>query len=136
MDNSWVMLIPSNVYTRIVAEFSSTIKTQYKMTSANFSTANTSDAPAVFPFVFIQLLPDGAGFRDLEGTSINGGNFTFQVIVSDNQTQQRARNVMQEVIKIMTNMRFKPTIPSVETVDKTHQAVCRFNRVIGHGDKL
>lgn len=136
MDNSWVMLIPSNVYTRIVAEFSNTIKTQYKMTSANFSTANASDTPAVFPFVFIQLLPDGAGYGDLEGTSINGGNFTFQVIVSDNQSQQRARSVMAEVLRIMKKMRFTATIPSVETMDKTHQAVCRFSRVIGFDDKL
>lgn len=133
----WTDRISSVVFTRIKNEFSSTLKTKYQMADSNFSTVGSSDTPAVFPFVYIQLLPSIEQGQDLEGNEINAGLFTFQIEVTDNQTQVRAKDVMSEVKRIMKSMRFtvQPT-PTLEDTKDTHRAIMRCNRIIGSGDIL
>ena len=133
----WTDRISSIVFTRIKNEFSNTIKTKYKMTSSNFSTVGSSDTPAVFPFVYIQLLPSAEQGQDIEGNEINAGLFTFQIEVTDNQTQARSKEVMAEVKRIMKAMRFtvQPT-PTLEDTKYTHRAIMRCNRIIGSCDIL
>ena len=70
------------------------------MKDENFSTVGSSDARAVFPFVYIQLLPSTEQGQDIEGNTINAGLFTFQIEVTDNQTQSRAKDVMSEVKRL------------------------------------
>ena len=129
--------ISSVVFTSIKNEFSGTLKTKYKMTSNNFSTVGSSDTPAVFPFVYIQLLPSTEQGQDIEGNTINAGLFTFQIEVTDNQTQERAKDVMSEVKRIMKSMQFtvQPT-PDIQDTKDTHRAIMRCNRRIGSGDIL
>ena len=133
----WTDRISSVVFTRIKNEFSSSLKTKYKMTSSNFSTVGSSDTPAVFPFVYVQLLPSAETGQDLEGATINAGLFTFQIEVTDNQTQARAKDVMSEVKRIMKSMRFtvQPT-PDIQDTKDTHRAIIRCNRRIGSSDIL
>ena len=133
----WTDRISSVVFTRIKNEFSSTLKTKYKMTSSNFSSVGSSDTPAVFPFVYIQLLPSTEQGQDIEGNEINAGLFTFQIEVTDNQTQARAKDVMSEVKRIMKSMRFtvQPT-PDIQDTKDTHRAIMRCNRRIGSDDIL
>ena len=133
----WTDRISSVVFTRIKNEFSSTLKTKYKMTSSNFSTVGSSDTPAVFPFVYIQLLPSAETGQDIEGNTVNAGLFTFQIEVTDNQTQARAKDVMSEVKRIMKSMRFtvQPT-PDIQDTKDTHRAIMRCNRIIGFNDIL
>ena len=133
----WTDRISSVVFTRIKNEFSSTIKKNYKMKDENFSTVGSSDTPAVFPFVYIQLLPSTEQGQDIEGNTINAGLFTFQIEVTDNQTQERAKDVMSEVKRIMKSMRFtvQPT-PTLEDTKDTHRAIMRCNRIIGFNDIL
>ena len=133
----WTDRISSVVFTRIKNEFSSSLKTKYKMTNSNFSTVGSSDTPAVFPFVYIQLLPSAETGQDLEGTTINAGLFTFQIEVTDNQTQARAKDVMSEVKRIMKSMRFTvQCTPTLEDTKDTHRAIMRCNRIIGSCDIL
>ena len=133
----WTDRISSVVFTRIKNEFSSSLKTKYKMTSSNFSTVGSSDTPAVFPFVYIQLLPSAETGQDLEGTTINAGLFTFQIEVTDNQTQARAKDVMSEIKRIMKSMRFTvQCTPTLEDTKDTHRAIMRCNRIIGSCDIL
>lgn len=133
----WTDRISSIVFTRIKNEFSSTLKTKYKMTSSNFSTVGSSDTPAVFPFVYVQLLPSAEQGQDIEGNEINAGLFTFQIEVTDNQSQTRAKDVMSEVKRIMKSMRFTvQTTPKLEDTKDTHRAIMRCNRRIGSGDIL
>ena len=133
----WTDMISSNVFTRIKNEFSSTIKKNYKMKDENFSTVGSSDTPAVFPFVYIQLLPSEEAGQDLEGKTINAGLFTFQIEVTDNQTQARAKDVMSEVKRIMKSMRFTvQCTPTLEDTKDTHRAIMRCNRIIGSCDIL
>ena len=105
--SEWIMLVPLKVFTNIKADFSATIKETYKMTDANFSAVGNANKTAVFPFVYVQGLPASEQGADLQGTSINGALFTFQVDVTDNQTQTRARKVMTDVIRIMKTMGFE-----------------------------
>ena len=133
----WTDRISSVVFTRIKNEFSSTLKTKYKMTSSNFSTVGSSDTPAVFPFVYVQLLPSAEQGQDIEGNTINAGLFTFQIEVTDNQSQTRAKDVMSEAKRIMKSMRFTvQTTPTLEDTKDTHRAIMRCNRRIGSGDIL
>ena len=133
----WTDRISSIVFTRIKNEFSSTLKTKYKMADSNFSTVGSSDTPAVFPFVYIQLLPSAEQGQDIEGNEINAGLFTFQIEVTDNQTQARSKEVMAEVKRIMKAMRFtvQPT-PTLEDTKYTHRAIMRCSRRVGSGDIL
>ena len=133
----WTDRISSIVFTRIKNEFSSTIKKNYKMKDENFSTAGSSDTPAVFPFVYVQLLPSTEQGQDIEGNTINAGLFTFQIEVTDNQTQARAKDVMSEVKRIMKSMRFTvQCTPTLEDTKDTHRAIMRCNRIIGSCDIL
>ena len=133
----WTDRISSIVFTRIKNEFSSTIKKNYKMKDENFSTVGSSDTPAVFPFVYIQLLPSAEQGQDLEGTTINAGLFTFQIEVTDNQTQARAKDVMSEIKRIMKSMRFTvQPAPDIQDTKDTHRAIMRCNRIIGFNDIL
>ena len=133
----WTDRISSVVFTRIKNEFSSTIKTKYKMTGSNFSTVGSSDTPAVFPFVYIRLLPSTEQGQDIEGNTINAGLFTFQIEVTDNKKQVIAKDVMSEVKQIMKSMRFtvQPT-PDIQDTKGTHRAIMRCNRRIGSSDIL
>ena len=133
----WTDRISSVVFTRIKNEFSSSLKTKYKMTSSNFSTVGSSDTPAVFPFVYIQLLPSTEQGQDTEGNEINAGLFTFQIEVTDNKKQVIAKDVMSEVKRIMKSMRFtvQPT-PDIQDTKDTHRAIMRCNRRIGSDDIL
>ena len=133
----WTDRISSVVFTRIKNEFSSSLKEKYKMKDENFSTVGSSDTPAVFPFVYIQLLPSVEQGQDIEGNTINAGLFTCQVEVTDNVSQTRAKEVMSEVKRIMKSMRFTvQCTPTLEDTKDTHRAIMRCNRIIGSCDIL
>ena len=133
----WTDRISSVVFSRIKNEFSSSLKENYKMKDENFSTVGSSDTPAVFPFVYIQLLPSTEQGQDIEGNTINAGLFTFQIEVTDNQKQVIAKEIMSEVKRIMKSMRFTvQCTPTLEDTKDTHRAIMRCNRRIGSNDIL
>ena len=132
------MTVPSIVFTRIKNEFSSSLKTKYKIENKNFSTVGSSDTPAVFPFIYLQSIEPIETGMDLEGTNINGGIFSFQVDVIDNQSQTRAKDVMTEILRIMKSMGFqcKP-IPNFDNSTKdVHRMIARFRKNIDENDIL
>ena len=133
----WTMMVPSMIFTRIKNEFSAKTKEKYKMTDKNFSTVGSSDTPAVFPFVYVQMLAPLETGRDLEGTSINAGIYTFQIDVTDNKSKSNARAVMTEVLKVMKKMAFQVTqMPIYEDTKDIHRCTARFRRTIGENDIL
>ena len=135
--SDWYMKIPLMVFTKLKQNFSQTIKETYKMTDKNFSTVGSSDTPAVFPFVYVQTLPATEQGRDLQGTSVNGALFAFQVDVYSNKTQSEARNVMSEVRRLMKEIGFECNqMPSFENTKDVHRMTARFRRLIGACDKL
>ena len=134
----WVMIIPSIIFTKIKTEFSTKLKEKYNMTDKNFSTVGSSDTPAVFPFVYIQSIEPIETGMDLEATNINGGIFSFQIDVTDNQSQYRAKEVMTEVLRIMKKMGFqcKPMPSFDDSVKDVKRMVARFQRAIDENDIL
>lgn len=135
--SDWYIMMPLMVFTKLKQEFSQTIKDKYSMADKNFSTVGSSDTPAVFPFVHFQTLPATEGAKDLQGNSVNGGTFGFQIDVYSNKTQTDARNVMKEVSRIMISMGFAGIqMPSFEGTEDVHRMTARFQRFIGGADKL
>lgn len=134
----WVMIIPSIIFTKIKTEFSAKLKEKYNMTDKNFSTVGSSDTPAVFPFVYLQSIQPIETGMDLEATNINGGIFSFQIDVTDNQSQYRAKEVMTEVLRIMKKMGFqcKPMPSFDDSVKDVKRMVARFQRAIDENDIL
>ena len=134
----WVMALPSIVFTRIKTEFSSKLKEKYSITGKNFSTVGSSDTPPVFPFIYLQSIEPIETGMDLEGTNINGGIFSFQVDVIDNQSQTRAKEVMTEILRIMKKMGFKCSpMPSFDNSSKNvFRMVARFRKNIDENDIL
>lgn len=132
----WIMSLQSIVFSRIKSDFSSEIKTELGMKDTSFSTVNSLNKNAEFPFVYIHLLPSNETDADMEGNEVNAGLFTFQIEVTDNKSQSRARTAMSEIVKIMKSMRFQVTAtPEIDTGD-THRAVARFRRSIASEDVL
>lgn len=135
MSVEWDELVLSTVFTRIKTNFSSSLKTKYKMTDKNFSSVGSSDTPAVFPFVRLQMLPGSEIGYDLEGDKINAEKFSFQIDVTDNQSQYRAKEIMREVKRIMKTMRFRgSSMPTQEDTKDTCRQTARFSRTIGSND--
>lgn len=134
--SDWIMLVPSVVFTRIKSDFSSDIKSEYGMTGSSFSTTDSSNKKAIFPFVYVKSMGGSEQGRTLDGQTINGGMFTFQIDMYDNQSQQRVRKVAGEVVRIMKSMGFEVvSMPDFEYSD-VHRCTTRFRRVIGANDKL
>lgn len=137
MGAEWIYMLRSKIFSRIKNEFSNKLKTKYKMTSNNFSTVGSSNTPAVFPFVYVQMLPALEKGQDLIGTSINAGLFTFQIDVTDNKSQERTNEVAFEILRIMKSMGFEViSMPSFEDTKDTHRSTARYRRLIGDGDNL
>lgn len=137
MASDWIMKTQSIVFTRIKTQFSEKIKNKNKITDKNFSTVDSQNKKAVFPFVYVNLLSAVEQGMDLEGKDINGGLFTFQIDVYDNQSQTKAKEVMSEIVHIMKTMRFEITeMPSFENDNNTYRMTARFRRIIGFLDIL
>ena len=133
----WYMMIPLMVFTKLKQNFSQTIKDKYNMKDTNFSTVGSSDTPAVFPFVSFKTLPATEQGRDLQGTSVNGALFGFQIDVYSNKTQNEARKVMSEIAKAMKTMGFEiNSMPSFESTKDVHRMTARFRRMFGADDTL
>lgn len=127
--------VESIVLTRVKGKFPQDLKAKYK--DLNFTTSNKVQANAKFPNVYVHLLPAVEKGQDLDGMTINGGLFTFQIEVNDNQLQDRVSEVMGAVVSVMKSMRFEViAFPEFKNTDSAFRSIVRFRRVIGNGDTL
>lgn len=127
--------IETQVFSLIKAKFSSKIKTKYK--DLNFTTSDRSSTKPKFPTVYVHFMESPEIGSTLEGTEIPGINATFQIDVTDNQSQARADEVAKEILRIMKDMRFKPSgMPFHDNSGDTYRTVSRYRRIIGDGDIL
>lgn len=148
----WTMDIPTIVFSRVTSEFSEELKTKYgiKKTTVKlpgmtepvvawnkFSTSQVSESLPEFPYITIIELPGQERGQDLEGSSINGALFTFQVDVYDNAGDSRPKNCMAEIVRIMKSMRFQVNaMPSFDNKPQEYRMTARFSRVVGYNDSL
>lgn len=140
----WTMDISEIVFSRIVNDFSEDLKKKYNMQKIkvngvinwkNFSTSQVSEKPPIFPYITVIELPGAERGQDLEGNSINGGLFTFQVDVFDNSSERRVKNCMEEIVRIMKSMMFQVnSMPAFESKPQEYRMAARFSRLIGAKD--
>ena len=128
-------MLESQVYTRIKTQFPSKLKEKYK--NINFTTENKVDALPRFPTVYIHEMPGMETGADLQGGTINAVWSSFQIEVTTNTKQSDAKEVMDEVMKIMKKMRFQViSMPEFQNTDSTYRRVARFRRMIADDDIL
>ena len=131
----WTSDIPSIVLTKIKHGFSSKLKTKYP--DINFTTSDSSKTTAKFPTVYVNKLSSPEQGQDLEGTEIHAILATFQIEVTDNVSQSRANEVIDEVMHIMKTMRFQIVgDPHTDNRDNAYRYVMRCRRMIGALDTL
>ena len=131
----WTNDIESIVYTRIKIALSGKLKTKYK----DLSFTNTDIVPQnpKFPTVYIHELNGYEKANDLENEEIHAVESSFQIEVTDNVSQARAKEVMNEVVKVMKKMKFSGTnMPEFQNIDGYFRNVFRCRRTIGKDDVL
>jgi len=129
--------LESIIFTQIKARFSSKIKSKYK--DLTFTTEEESKTPPKFPNVYIGLETGTETGLTLERTAIEGGLFTFHIKVTDNQNQQRVKEIMGEIVRIMKTMSFNmPTgsMPIYQNTKDTYWSDARFRRQLDRNDFL
>lgn len=137
MDNTWIMKLQSIVLTRLKNQFSSDLLTDLSMTKKNFSTVQNSASKPIFPYVYVKQYGLPEILQSIEGNSINGVNFTLQIDVIDNQSQNRSNKVMSEVISIMKDMSFQvKSFPSFDENIDEYRTTVTFQRYVGASDNL
>lgn len=133
----WTSKVQSRVFTKITDEFSADLKTKYNMTDANFSVVDSNNKKSIFPFVFIKQISPYEIPTDLERHTITLATFTFQIDCYDNQSQQRVRNVADEVLRIMKKYQFTcQQIPVYESENGVHRAIARYTLMTGEEDYM
>lgn len=127
--------LESQIFSRIKANFSDRINKKYP--DLNFTTSDKAPTKAKFPTVYIHFMESPEIGSDLEGTSINGITATFQIDVTDNQSQSRADEVSREILRIMKTMRFKAaSMPFHDNSGDIYRTISRYRRPVGAGDIL
>lgn len=137
MSVDWVDMVQSIVFTRVKNNFSTVIKSKYKMTDANFTTVNGQTKQPDFPSVFIQLLPGTELAEDTENDNINAMSCTIQIEVNDNVSQSRTKEVVREIKRIMKTMHFScKELPTFENNNNITTSISRYRRNLGENDFL
>lgn len=127
--------IESIVFSRINAKATSKLKTKYP--DISFTTSDKVSKNPKFPNVYVHLLGSPEIGNDLENNTINGVEATFQIETTDNQSQSRAKDVMNTVVGIVKEMRFSiVSMPEMKNTDSAYRCVMRCRRTIGNLDIL
>lgn len=127
--------IETIVYSRIKAKLTSKLLNKYP--DISFTTNNKVLSNPKFPNVYVHLLGSPEIGEDLENNTINGVEATFQIDVTDNKSQGRAKEVINEIVGVVKEMRFSiVSMPETNNTDSTFRCVMRCRRIIGNLDKL
>lgn len=127
--------IETIVFSRIKAILTSKLKTKYP--NISFTTSDKVSGEPKFPTVYVHMVGSQEIGEDLENNTINGVLATFQIETTDNESQTKAKDVMNEVVGVMKGMRFSAIVmPESQNTDTTKRCVARFRRTIGNLDIL
>ena len=76
--------------------------------------------------------------QDLNNTTINGGTFTLQIRVTDNEDTVKVKNLMDKIVEVMKGMRFNvvATPEFNSSSSSIYNQVARFRRLIANGETL
>lgn len=128
-------MLESQVYTRIKAQFSQKLKDRYL--NLKFTNSDRADTVPKFPTVYIHEMTGAETGEDLQGDTINAVWSSFQIEVTTNTKMNDAKEVMNEVVRIMKTMRFQViSTPEFKNTDSVYRRVARFRRMIADDDIL
>lgn len=131
----WTNDVSIKVFATVKTESSKILLSKYP--DIFFTSSDKAQTSPKFPTVYIHEVGTTEQGMDLENTQINAGLFTFQIDVFDNQNQNRARDVMGEVMKVMKSMRFSViSMPEFQNTADTYRQTARFRRLIGYGEQF
>lgn len=131
----WTSDIQSMVFTRVKARGNNALKSKYP--NIYFTNSDRVQTEPKFPTVYVHEVGSVEQGMDLKNTEINAVLSTFQIDVTDNVSQDRAREVMNNVVATMKSMSFSiVSMPQFENTSNTYRQTARFRRMIGKGDLL
>lgn len=111
---------------------------EYSLSDDNFSTIDTLATSPIFPFIYVHLLQGVEEMQDLNNTTTNGGTFTLQIRVTDNEDTVKVKNLMDKIVEVMKGMRFNVVaMPEFNSSSSSiYNQVARFRRLIANGETL
>lgn len=132
----WTSDIQSIVFSRIKREATNKLKTKYP--NIFFTTSSTAESNPQFPTVYIKRLQGAERGQTIDGTTVNGIVSSFQIEVTDNQSDNRAQEVADVICLIMKSMRYQMLgEPFPDNTQKgVHRNVSRYQRIVGFNDVL
>ena len=109
-----------------------------ELSDANFSTVDNDIAnTTVFPFIYLHCLPGVEIGNDLEGDTLKGGLFTYEVRVTSNDSQEEVNTIMNAVTQAMKTMKFRSTsLPAFSDSGNLHIKSARWQRNFCEGDVI
>lgn len=133
--NDWAIDLESTVTTLVKVKTLTQLKKTYpKIVITN---EGESSGQAVFPTVYIHLLPAVEQGQTLDGQTINALLATFQVDVTTNTSKADCRKVMATITDTFKIMRFQGNaMPEFSISNKVHKSTARFRRMIAANDGL
>lgn len=131
----WTSDIESMVFTRVKAKGNNALKSKYP--NIYFTTSDKTQKQPQFPTVYLHEVGSVERGMDLENTEINAVLNTIQVDVTDNESQGRVKEVMNNIVKTMKSMGFTViSLPEFQNTNDIYRQTARFRRMIGKGDLL
>lgn len=128
-------MLESQVITRIKTQFSKKLKDRYP--DLKFTNSNRADTAPKFPTVYIHEMSGAEAGANTEGNTINAVWTSFQIEVTTNTKMNDAKEVMNEIVRIMKTMRFQVIgTPEFQNTDSTYRRLARFRRMIADDDIL
>lgn len=135
VENAWAYDLEDTIRMVVSDKCLDALKARYPNT--RITDEAESNQKAVFPTIYIHLLPASELGQTLDGKTINGVLATVQVTVTTNTTKADARYVMSVISEAFKNMRFAGTaLPEYTDSDRLHKSVARFRRAIGANNRL
>lgn len=134
-ENQWATDLESTVVALVKAKTLKTLQKTYP--KVRITDEGVSDSAAVFPTVYIHLLPAVEQGQTLDGQTINALLTTFQVDVTTNTSKADCRKVMSVIMDTFKLMRFQGTsMPETSINNKIYKSTARFRRMIAANDRL
>lgn len=131
----WTSKIPAKVYTRIKTEGTKKLKKKYP--NICFTTSSKVQSEPKFPTVYVKRMQGAEKGQTLDGQSINAILSTFQIEVSDNQSDERAQDVADTIYAIMKSMGYQVLgEPIPDNTQDTCRNVARYQRLVGANDEF
>lgn len=133
---TWFSTIESDIYNYF--EDFLTVVSDAPFPNLNITVSNQNDSVegvAVFPTLYVHMLPPIETGNDLTNNEVFALNVTFELQVFSENNEEECRKILTECIQLMKKLHFNVGMfPDPQTVNKKYLAIARFNRVLAKGE--